>query len=197
MDDQNNTIKPNSTKKKTIQFEDKEQLSEDIKRSSSPPTENREKGGILKKKSILNQENNLNLEIKTNQKEEKNEKNSQNDENSELNDGKIPLLNLNFEETSEKKPIVQGKRINSKENKKFKLKKNEINEISDKNDNIFNELDENLQKLKKPYEIQENKQESLKNENFIKTRVTQDADYIEKNLYKVLREGIDEMFLKQ
>ena len=78
--EQKNNLK---NKRKTIQFEDiNKEMPEELKKSISPPTENKEKVGILKRKSAVPSQEFI---IKEN--------NSEIIDEISVDNGKIPLLN--------------------------------------------------------------------------------------------------------
>jgi len=190
-------ISTQKPKKKTIQFEEEPDIKKpEEKRVIISPTQ--EKGGILKKKnspephySIPDNED----EEDETQKPENEEEEVQKPENKEdvYSPGKIPLLNLNFDEVENKKKKFPKDQKQKSKPKQLKLKKNtDIKAISEGTSEKFEKLNEGLEMLRKEQKIEDLNENKMK-----KLRVPQDADYIEENIYKALREGVDEMFLKK
>ena len=181
-----------SQKKKTIQFENKEGQkdpdSKENRASISPPTQ----GGILKKKRVsINAEP---IQIPEHNESQEEEKKPGKEENS----GKIPLLNLNFEEEPKPKKNWGGHKLEKPKSKElFTLKKNhEIKELPENISEKFEKLNDGLEKLRKDC-IKKEEDNDSEEKKINKLRISQDADYIEENIYKALREGVDEMFLKK
>ena len=79
----------------------------------------------------------------------------------------------------------------------FTLKKNhEIKELPENISEKFEKLNDGLEKLRKDC-IKKEEDNDSEEKKINKLRISQDADYIEENIYKALREGVDEMFLKK
>lgn len=182
----------NKPKRKTIQFEEEEKFENSNNKPieqttiSSPNTNKNEKSnGILKKRSLPQSQDSHSQESISIEKIDKEE---------ELASGVIPLLNLNVKENpNENIQSIQNnndKVIVSSPHKKFQIKRNKIEKIPEDTLKKFDNLNKNLVLLK-------NKENNNENKDIKKFRVPQDADYIEENISKPLREALNELFTQK
>lgn len=183
-----------SKKKKTIQFENPENNKEEIQKSGSNDKtliDDKEKTGILKKKSVQIDEPLGLKEVSLNQDDEEKKQLNEakvKDDKKQINDNAPPL-----EEKTNIGKNINEKKIpvnNEKKTKKFELKKNAIPEFSNENFDKITKLNQKLDEFK-------NNQKDDEMNDFIKLRSPECIEYFDKEIAKALLEGFNEMFIKR